>query len=272
MKNLVLGSAGQIGTALCDHLGEIGDEVVQFDIADNSNQDLRVKDVLDLYIKDVDFVYFLAFDVGGSPYLKKYQYTFDFIDNNMKLMAHTFESIRKYNKRFIFTSSQMSNMSYSPYGVLKFIGEQYTKTLNGLTVKLWNVYGPEKDLRKSHVITDFILKAKDAKQITMLTDGSEARQFLHAKDCSRCLEALAKEYNDISRDREFHITSFEWSFIIEVANIIAEEIGDVKIIPSRNTDSVQMGKRNEPDDFILNYWRPEISLRDGIKEMINHYE
>ncbi len=164
MKNLVLGSAGQIGTALCDHLREIGDEVIQFDIAGNSNQDLRVKDILDLYIKDVDFVYFLAFDVGGSPYLKKYQYTYDFIGNNMKLMTHTFDSIRKYDKRFIFTSSQMSNMSYSPYGVLKSIGEQYTKTLNGLTVKLWNVYGPEKDLRKSHVITDFILRPRTRNQ------------------------------------------------------------------------------------------------------------
>ena len=65
--------------------------------------------------------------------------------------------IRKdYSKPFVFASSQMSNMSYSPYGVMKRVGELYTKSLNGLIVKFWNVYGIEKDMEKAHVITDFI--------------------------------------------------------------------------------------------------------------------
>jgi hypothetical protein len=42
----------------------------------------------------------------------------------------------------------MSNMSYSPYGVLKNVGELYTKSLNGLIVKFWNVYGIEKTMKK----------------------------------------------------------------------------------------------------------------------------
>jgi hypothetical protein len=71
-----------------------------------------------------DFVFFLAFDVGGSRYLKKYQHTFDFINNNTRLMANTIWTyLNKYKKRFVFASSQMSNMSYSPYGVLKRVGE-----------------------------------------------------------------------------------------------------------------------------------------------------
>ena len=75
------------------------------------------------------FVFFLAFDVGGSRYLKKYQHTFDFINNNTHLMAQAFDALNKYNKPFVFASSQMSNMSYSPYGVLKRVGELYTKSL-----------------------------------------------------------------------------------------------------------------------------------------------
>ena len=74
-------------------------------------------------------MYFLAFDVGGSHYLKKYQHTFQFIDNNTRLIANAFGLIEKYNKPFVFASSQMSNMSYSPYGVLKRVGELYTKSL-----------------------------------------------------------------------------------------------------------------------------------------------
>jgi len=34
-------------------------------------------------------------------------------------MENTFSLIKKYNKKFIFASSQMSNMGYSNYGVLK---------------------------------------------------------------------------------------------------------------------------------------------------------
>ena len=49
-------------------------------------------------------------------------------------------------------------MSYSPYGVMKRVGEMYTKSLGGLIVHFWNVYGIEKDMEKAHVITDFISK------------------------------------------------------------------------------------------------------------------
>lgn len=267
MKYLVLGSSGQIGVELCKFLKEKGHEVIEFDIVENNSQDLRIQNVLDDIIKDVDFIMFLAFDVGGSRYLAKYQHTYEFIENNTKLTLFTFESIKKHNKPFIFTSSQMANMSYSPYGVCKSLGEIFTTALNGITVKFWNVYGPENDLEKSHVITDFILKAKEGK-IDMLTDGSELRQFLHAEDCSRALEILSQKYDEIDRSQNLHITSFKWNSIMDIANIINESI-PCEISPSSKIDEVQKDKRNEPDPYILNFWKPEITLNDGIKKIIN---
>jgi nucleoside-diphosphate-sugar epimerase len=266
MKYLVLGSDGQVGLELCKFLKKEGHEVLTFDNAKNPSQDLRIRHILDSLVEKSDFVMFLAFDVGGSRYLKKYQHTYDFIENNTKLTLYTFESLKKYNKPFIFASSQMANMSYSPYGVCKSLGEIFTKALNGLTVKFWNVYGPEHDLEKSHVITDFILKAKQGK-IEMLTDGKEERQFLHAEDCSRCLMILSEKYNEIDRESNLHITNFEWNTILEIAEIIKESI-PCEIIPSTEIDTVQLNKRNEPDQYILNYWKPEISLRDGINKII----
>jgi nucleoside-diphosphate-sugar epimerase len=266
MKYLVLGSAGQIGFELCKFLRNKGHEVMGFDIASNQFEDLRIRHNLEFLIKEVDFVMFLAFDVGGSRYLKKYQHTYDFIHNNALINAFTFEQLKKYNKPFIYTSSQMANMSYSPYGVCKSLGEVYTKSLDGLTVKFWNVYGPEKDLEKSHVVTDFILKAKEGK-ISMMTDGKELRQFLHAEDCSNALYILSQKYDEIDRDSNLHITSFEWNSIMEIAEIISEEI-PCEIIPSNEIDTVQLDKRNEPDPYILNFWKPEISLREGINKII----
>jgi nucleoside-diphosphate-sugar epimerase len=268
MKYLVLGSAGQIGSELCKFLTKEGHEVLTFDIEDDRMQDLRLRGIVDSYIRESDFVMFLAFDVGGSRYLKKYQHTYEFIDNNARLMVHTFDSLKSYRKPFIFASSQMSNMSYSPYGVAKALGEAYTRALGGITVKFWNVYGPEHDLEKSHVITDFILKAKDYGHIIMMTDGTEERQFLHAEDCSNALMILSQKYSEIARDQELHITNFEWNTILEVADIINETI-PCKITPSEEKDTVQLNKRNEPDPYILNFWKPVISLKDGINKIIN---
>lgn len=268
MKYLVLGSSGQVGLELCEFLRNKNHEVIELDIANNTHEDLRNRNILDEILPQVDFVMFLAFDVGGSRYLKKYQHTYEFIHNNALINAFTFESLKKYNKPFIYASSQMANMSYSPYGVCKSLGEVYTKALNGLTVKFWNVYGPENDLEKSHVITDFILKAKEGK-ISMLTDGKEQRQFLHAEDCSNALYILSQKYNEIDRDKNLHITSFEWNSILEVAEIISKEI-PCSVEPSKDIDTVQLDKRNEPDPYILNFWKPEITLDEGIKKIINY--
>ena len=143
MKITILGSSGQIGAYLSEYFRGKGHVVIDFDKVETPNHDMTLipNQYLENSIKEADFVFFLAFDVGGSRYLKKYQHTFQFIDNNTRLMANAFRLLKKYNKRFIFASSQMSNMSYSPYGVLKNVGELYTKSLNGLIVKFWNVYG-----------------------------------------------------------------------------------------------------------------------------------
>ena len=109
MKYLVLGSDGQIGAELCKFLKKQGHEVTGFDNAKNPSQDLRIPNIVDDLVQQSDFVMFLAFDVGGSRYLKKYQGSYDFIENNTKLTLYTFESIKKYNKPFIFASSQMAD-------------------------------------------------------------------------------------------------------------------------------------------------------------------
>lgn len=270
MKYLVLGSAGQIGLALCDYLRDRGQEVFIYDIADHAENDLRKHNdpVLDGLIAECDFVFFLAWDVGGSAYLARYQDTFDFIQNNLKIIVNTFEVINKYKKPFIFASSQMANMSYSSYGLTKSVAEKVTASLNGITVKFWNVYGMEHDPEKNHVITDFIQKAKNTGVIDMRTDGTELRQMLHATDCSECLYILSQQYNNLPRDQEYHVTSFVWSSMLDVANLVAEHFPGTTIQPAETKDTVQKDKRNEADPWILNYWKPRISLREGIADIV----
>ena len=275
MKITVLGSSGQVGAYLTEYLRKKGHTVHEFDVVNGSEQDLTVipNPELEKVISDCDFVFFLAFDVGGSRYLKKYQHTFKFIDNNTRLMANAFGLIEKYNKRFVFASSQMSNMSYSPYGVMKRVGELYTTSLKGLTVKFWNVYGIEKDMDKAHVITDFIKKGFEEGDFEMMTDGTEERQFLYAEDCCEALETIMENYTDFKPEDPLHITSFHATSIKEVAAIIMGQFNlidkQVKISPGLAKDSVQMDKRNEANSYIMDWWLPQTNMQDGIKAVFD---
>ena len=105
----------------------------------------------------------------------------------------------------------------------------------------------------------------------MMTDGSEERQFLHAEDCSECLYILSKRYNEIPRNKELHITSFEWSKIINIANKIASIYSIKKVISADSRDDVQKNYKNEPDPYILKYWKPKLTLGEGIEKVIRDF-
>ena len=282
MKVTILGSSGQIGAYLTTYLRDKGHEVTEFDKNFDEKHDMTVIPNLKLHgaIMNSDFVFFLAFDVGGSHYLKKYQHTFGFLDNNARMMVNAFEYIQKYKKPFVFASSQMSNMSYSPYGVMKRVGELYTKSLNGLIVKFWNVYGIETDMEKAHVITDFIAKGFETGTIDMMTDGTEQREFLYAEDCCEALETVMQEYTAFTSDDELHITSGISTSILEIARTIQLYFGgeekEVEIVPASSKDEVQKDARNIPDPYIRKWWEPKTSITEGIgkvfEEMKKNYE
>ena len=273
MKITVLGSSGQIGSYLTEYLRSKNYFVREFDIINSQDQDMT--HIPNVYLRnaimDSDFVFFLSFDVGGSHYLKKYQHTFKFINNNARMMVNVFGLIEQYNKPFVFASSQMSSMSYSPYGVLKRVGELYTKSLQGLIVKFWNVYGIERDMEKAHVITDFIHKGFKTGDINMMTDGREEREFLYAEDCCEALETIMGCYDQFSSTDELHITTGVSTSILEIAQNIQslfKSIGkEIKISPSSSKDEVQKDARNIPDPYIRKWWTPKTTVVDGLKKV-----
>jgi nucleoside-diphosphate-sugar epimerase len=268
MKILVLGSEGQIGHPTCKYLEEMGHEVIRYDKKITPYQDLswQCKYPLYNYMNECDFVYYFASNVGGAKYLEKHQDTFPFIDENMKIMINVFTALKETKKPFLFTSSQMSELGYSTYGQLKSIGEKLTNDIGGLVVRLWNVYGMEHEEDKAHVITDFCRMAKHDGVINMRTDGTESRQLLYARDCAECFLTLTELYDKLDKTKNYHITSFEWSSILDVANIL-KDISGCEVVPANRKDETQKNAMNEPDPYILNFWKPKTSLREGIEKI-----
>lgn len=267
---LVLGHRGQIGHFLEKHFTELNFEVRGLDLLNDPNDDLRIFENPHLIesIKWCDFVYFLAFDVGGSVYLQRNQDAYDFINNNLAIMLNVFRELERSKKPFCFASTQMSNMTGSNYGLLKLIGERITASLKGITVKFWNVYGYETEASKFHVISDFISMAMSKGKIEMKTDGTECRDFLYARDCSEALFQILRNYSHLNPLITYDIAYGKWTSIIEVAHIVAEFTGAI-VVPNQSIDSLQNSLRNEPNlNPISEFWSPKVDIKEGIFEII----
>ena len=279
-KILILGSEGQIGNHLVNYFKIRNNyKVVRFDIISGKKYDLRKvsNDTLEKNIKKSDFIFFLAFDVGGSKYLKKYQKTYNFLINNLLIMSNVFKLLKKHKKKFVFASSQMSTMDFSPYGTLKRLGENVTNSLNGLYVKFWNVYGIETNIEKFHVITDFVLMALKNKKISMLTSGNESREFLFADDCSDGLYRIMKDFDFFfKKKKELHLTTSKRTKIINIAKIIKKILTKrnihIEIKKAIKNDELQNNVNNISNKFFLKYWKPKYNIEKGIEKIIDYYQ
>lgn len=273
MKVLVLGSEGQIGAPLCQHLMDEGHEVSGIDYLYDDSLDLRYEgdDRQRRAFRNADFVFFLAYDVGGSKYLSSSGGKLTFIENNVQIMRNCFDLLERYGNEFIFASSQMAISTNTPYGTLKMLGEHYTEALGGKSVRFWNVYGSEWHLpeEKWHVISDFIANAGRYKEIPMRTNGAEERQFLHVDDCSRALSSLMNGFNKLDQ-QSYDISSFEWNSIGDIAFQVSMRFGgNVRMIPGTKVDTV---KKVEPRKDILEFWKPEIHLYNGIQGLVEEWK
>lgn len=256
---LVLGSSGVIGSSLCKRLRRDNYEVIEWDIKKSFTQDLTnpiYNGALKREIERADFIFFLAYDVGGAKYISNVD--IDFVNRNVMIMLNTFNLLE--NKKFVFASSTMYNMD-NVYGILKHLGEKYTTLLGGISTRLWNVYGCEESSEKSHVIADMIHKWKTNGYVELLTSGEEERQLLHADDCAEAFIRIMENYGDIPTSID--ISSFEWTKIKDVAKLICDDVRVTDVTVTTHD------RQNVPRDTILKYWKPKIDLKTGIQTIID---
>lgn len=258
--NLVIGSSGFIGKPFCEFLESKGERVVPFDIKRDEKEDARIAT---LPLADIDKVYFLAWDVGGSKYLYEPKLQKNQLDWNLALMKNVFDQLEKAKKDFLFVSSQLSEEVDTVYGVTKRLGEVWTSLLGGVCVRVWNAYGVmEGEDIKSHVISDFIYQALQTKQITMMTDGREWRQFTHITDLSNAFYMSVNSEN--LRRTVYDASSYEWVRIRDIADMIGEMTG-ATVIPGTKIGHDPIAS---PNMGRIPGWLPTIALRDGIARMV----
>lgn len=261
IKNLVIGSDGFIGKSFCAFLKNKGEQVVHFDIKRSSNEDARIAQI---NFNDVDKIYLLAWDVGGAKYLYKEDAQIGQLEWNLQLLSNIMPQIGKSKKPFLFISSQLAEEYDTVYGVTKRLGEVWTKLLNGVFIRQWNVYGPiEEEGIRSHVVADFIQQAIKTREIRMITDGEEKRQFIYIDDvCEAWYKALDNNIKGIH-----DVTSFEWVKVIDVANLIAR-LTDSIVIKGTKIGSTPL----TPIKGKIPGWQAEVNLENGLKKTIENFK
>jgi nucleoside-diphosphate-sugar epimerase len=252
----VLGSEGFVGKPFCAYLEGQGETVVRFDIQRGNAEDGRH---VALNLANIDRVYFLAWDVGGAKYLYREETQISQLEWNLRLVLNIMPQLHAAGIPFLFVSSQLAEQHDTVYGVTKRLGEVWTNLLNGVRVRLWNVYGPlEEPSERSHVVADFVHQALTTGEIRMLTTGTEQRQFVHISDVCRAFhEAIQNQLPGV-----YDVTSFEWTTVRHLADIIAELTGAV-VTPGETEGSTPltpiMGK--------IPGWLPRVALVDGLRGM-----
>ena len=257
IHNLVLGSEGFVGKPFCKYLESHNEVVHRFDIKFSADHDLRYAK---LDFDSINRIYFLAWDVGGSKYLYKSDTQLDQLNWNLNMLSNIMPQIQASNLPFLFVSSQLAEMTDLAYGVLKRIGEVWSRQIGGVNVRLWNVYGPiEIPSERTHVVADLIYQAITSNKIKLLSNGEEKRQFIHIDDvCSAFHKAITLKSTDI-----FDVTSFEWISINEIGQIISNLSG-AKLELGDNIGSNYI----TPIKGKIPGWTSSVDLKCGINKMI----
>ena len=259
-RNLVLGGDGLIGNVLYEKLISIGEEAVSLDL--RSGFDLRCEDLERL--QNYDFVWFLAWDVGGSKYIGRKETQHEILLNNTIICEKVFDFIYKSRTDFMFVSSQLAALEYRfaftpSYSITKKLGEVWTKELGGKIVRLWNVYGWEEPNLRSHVIPDLVIQGLTKGKIVLNTSGQEKRQVLYKTDCAEALVQV-REMEGIDT---FDVSTPPWRTVYELGLEIGRQL-NVRVF--RGT-GIGHGKIIEPA-HLVHGWKPKVDLSTGTSLVI----
>lgn len=270
-KVLVTGCCGLIGKELTPLLEEKGAIVCGADL--KHGEDLRYYDQCLEITKGMDFV-FLLHGIKGNPKMTQ-EKPLDFFTPMIMANTNMLEACR-INKveRVLYTSSiAVNNPQTDKYpAIAKLLGEQqidaariqYPEGTQYCVVRPSNVYGCFDNFGDPHamVITSLIHKAAHNK-LEIWGDGSQTRDFINAKDAARGMMQAMEEMPDYP----VNLCGGVETSIREAAEIIAKEF-NIPVSYVSNQGKV-MGDNKRTMEINWNF-KPEISIEEGIKEVVSH--
>jgi len=304
---LVTGGAGFIGSHLCERLLNENNEVVCLDnyftgsrdniihLLGNPRFELVRHDVINPFMAEVDEIYNLACPASPIHYqynaIKTVKTSVMGAINMLGLAKRIKATVLQASTSEVYGDPTVHPQPESYWGNVNPVGirscydegKRCAETLfmdyhrqNKIDIKIiriFNTYGPRMHPQDGRVVSNFIIQALQNKDITIYGDGTQTRSFQYIDDL---IEGMIRMMNtpktfigpvNIGNPNEFTM--------LELAQKIVQLTGSTsKIIylPLPSDDP----KQRRPDISLakemLNGWKPEIQLEEGLKKTIAYFK
>jgi UDP-glucuronate decarboxylase len=300
---LVTGGAGFLGSHLCEHLLELGHEVIGLDnfftaqrsnvehLLDDHSFELVRHDVTEPIVMEVDEIYHLACPASPVHYQRNPVRT---IRTAVQGTLHMLDMAREVHARILIasTSEVYGDPREHPqreqyWGHVNPIGpracyDEGKRCAETLTVsyarqygvatriaRIFNTYGPRMHEDDGRVVSNFVLQALRDRPITIYGDGSQTRSFCYVSDLVAAFVKLMQLPEDpgpvnLGNPRE--------STVRELADLVlrlTQSRSELKIEPLPVDDPTRrcpdIGKARQ-----LLGWEPRVTLEEGLTRTIEY--
>lgn len=276
-KILVTGGAGFIGSNLCLNLSKLDVNTVysldNYFTGSRKNHfdgvnyiEGHTKDIFNL----IDFIPNTIYHLGEYSRVEQSFEDIEKVINYNKLGTFkVLEFARKTNAKLIYAGSSTKfgddgeNAQASPYAWSKSSNTELVKNygiwynLNYAIVYFYNAYGTREisDGKYATLIGLFIRKMREGKPLTIVTPGTQRRNFTHVEDIVDALKLVA----DYGHGDNFGIGSDESFSIDEIAKLFG---GEIEYISERRGNRMNAVVHSDKTKKLG--WSPKRNLKDYI--------
>ncbi len=295
MKYLVTGGAGFIGSNLTDALIAQGHDVLVLDNLSTGRQeninpkaafinvDIRDLEQIKPYFAGIDGVFHIAALPPVQLSIENPAETNDVNvngtlnvliaakDAKVKRVVYSASSSAYGDSKTMPLNEEMKPNPLSPYGLQKYIGEEYCRLFSLLygmetvSLRYFNVYGPRMAGEGAYltVIKNFLTQKSRGKPMTITGDGEQTRDFTHVRDVVRA-NMLAMESANVGAGEVINIGAGKNYSM----NQIAQFIGGASMHIAPRVEPKHTLADNSKAKKLLG-WTPQENLEEAIKELIN---
>jgi len=280
MKALVTGGLGFVGSNLVDKLIDLGYRVVVVDDLSSGKEEfknLKAEYVIDDFKQflrspdeSIDVVFHLAAEARIQPSFEMPLYT---CENNSYGSAIVADFARRSNAKVVYagSSSFYGGVYLNPYAFAKWQGEEafkmYAKVydVSAGIARFFNVYGPRNPLigQYTPVVAIFEEQMKAGKDLTIVGDGEQRRDFTHVHDICDGLIAISK---GDWRGEVFNLGTGTNHSINELADMFG---GNKKYLPARPGEA-RVTKADISFTTENTGWMPKHALENYVSDFLEN--
>lgn len=288
MKNkniLITGGRGFIGSRLASVLSK-DNNLEMFDIKDG--KDIGNFDLLKKELKGIDVIFHFAGLISVEESIRK---PLDYIENNIIGSYNLLRAASENNvKKVVFASSaavygdypenpkkeDMPLIPKSPYAFSKVTVERFMERINNselntVSLRFFNIYGPEQNVNSAYaaVIPIFIKKALNNEDLIIYGDGNQTRDFIYIDDIIKACILAGEKGSGI-----INIGSGTPVSVNEIAKLIIELTNSkskIRHVENRAGDIVHSLSDISRAKNLLGF-EPKYDIRTGLKKTIEWFK